>query len=215
MPDVVLPCLDEAAALPWVLGRLPQGYQAIVADNGSTDGSPGVARSLGATVVDARPKGFGAACHAGLLAATDDIVCFLDADGSLDPQQLPRVVAPLQAGADLVLGRRRPTARGAFPLHARLGNRELARQLRRRTGYDLHDLGPMRAGRREALLSLGIEDRRSGYPLEMVVRAARLGWTVVEVEVDYLPRTGRSKVTGTVRGTVGAVQDMSRVLRTL
>ncbi len=215
MADVVLPCLDEAAALPWVLGRLPPGYRAIVADNGSTDGSPGVARSLGARVVDARPKGFGAACHAGLLAATDDIVCFLDADGSLDPQQLPRVVAPLMAGADLVLGRRRPTARGAFPLHARLGNRELARQLRRRTGYDLHDLGPMRAGRREALLSLGIEDRRSGYPLEMVVRAARLGWTVVEVEVDYLPRTGRSKVTGTVRGTVGAVQDMSRVLRTL
>ena len=215
MADVILPCLDEAAALPWVLGRLPPGYRAIVADNGSTDGSPGVARSLGATVVDARPKGFGAACHAGLLAATDDIVCFLDADGSLDPQQLPRVVAPLMAGADLVLGRRRPTARGAFPLHARLGNRELARQLRRRTGYDLHDLGPMRAGRREALLSLGIEDRRSGYPLEMVVRAARLGWTVVEVEVDYLPRTGRSKVTGTVRGTVGAVQDMSRVLRTL
>ena len=215
MADVILPCLDEAAALPWVLGRLPPGYRAIVADNGSTDGSPGVARSLGARVVDARPKGFGAACHAGLLAATDDIVCFLDADGSLDPQQLPRVVAPLMAGADLVLGRRRPTARGAFPLHARLGNRELARQLRRRTGYDLHDLGPMRAGRREALLSLGIEDRRSGYPLEMVVRAARLGWTVVEVEVDYLPRTGRSKVTGTVRGTVGAVQDMSRVLRTL
>ncbi len=215
MPDVVLPCLDEAAALPWVIGRLPRGYRAIVADNGSTDGSPDVARSLGARVVDARPKGFGAACHAGLLAATDDIVCFLDADGSLDPQQLPRVVAPLLAGADLVLGRRQPTARGAFPLHARLGNRELARRLRRRTGYDLHDLGPMRAGRREALLSLGIEDRRSGYPLEMVVRAARLGWTVVEVEVDYLPRTGRSKVTGTVRGTVGAVQDMSRVLRTL
>jgi len=215
VPDVVLPCLDEAAALPWVIGRLPLGYQAIVADNESTDGSPDVARSLGATVVDARPKGFGAACHAGLLAATDDLVCFLDADGSLDPQQLPRVVAPLLAGADLVLGRRRPTTRGAFPLHARLGNFELARRLRRRTGYDLHDLGPMRAGRREALLSLGIEDRRSGYPLEMVVRAARLGWTVVEVDVDYLPRTGRSKVTGTVRGTVGAVQDMSRVLRTL
>ncbi len=215
MPDVVLPCLDEAAALPWVIGRLPLGYQAIVADNESTDGSPDVARSLGATVVDARPKGFGAACHAGLLAATDDLVCFLDADGSLDPQQLPRVVAPLLAGADLVLGRRRPTTRGAFPLHARLGNFELARRLRRRTGYDLHDLGPMRAGRREALLSLGIEDRRSGYPLEMVVRAANLGWTVVEVDVDYLPRTGRSKVTGTVRGTVGAVQDMSRVLRTL
>lgn len=212
MPDVVLPCLDEAAALPWVLSRLPEGCHAIVADNGSTDGSADVARAHGATVVDARPKGFGAACHAGLLAATDDIVCFLDADGSLDPQQLDRVLAPLLAGADLVLGRRRPTERGAWPIHARVGNLELARRLRRRTGYDLHDLGPMRAVRREALLSLGIQDRRSGYPLEMVVRASNAGWTVVEVDVDYLPRTGRSKVTGTIGGTLRAVKDMSRVL---
>ena len=213
MPDVVLPCLDEAGALPWVLGRLPDGYRAVVADNGSTDGSPEVARAHGATVVPASPKGFGAACHAGLLACTDEVVCFLDADGSLDPQQLPRVVGPLLAGADLVLGRRRPTARGSWPLHARLGNVELARRVRRRTGFDLHDLGPMRAVRREALLSLELTDRRSGYPLEMVVAAARAGWTVVEVDVDYLPRTGRSKVTGTVRGTVQAVRDMSAVLR--
>jgi glycosyltransferase involved in cell wall biosynthesis len=215
LPDVVLPCLDEAGALPWVLTRLPEGYRAIVADNGSTDGSRDVARAHGATVVDARPKGFGAACHAGLLAATADVVCFMDADASLDPQQLHRVVDPLLAGADLVLGRRRPTERGAFSPHARLGNVEVARRVRRTTGYDLHDLGPMRAGRREALLALGIEDRRSGYPLEMVVRAARQGWTVVEVDVDYLPRTGRSKVTGTVGGTLRAVKDMSRVLREL
>lgn len=212
MPDVVLPCLDEAEALPWVLGRLPSGCRAIVADNGSTDSSVAVARAHGATVVHASPRGFGAACHAGLSAATADIVCFMDADGSLDPQQLSRVLAPLDQGADLVLGRRRPTERGAWPLHARLGNVELARRVRRRTGYDLHDLGPMRAGRREALLALGIEDRRSGYPLEMVVRAARQGWNVVEVDVDYLPRTGRSKVTGTVLGTLRAVQDMSRIL---
>ena len=212
MPDVVLPCLDEALALPWVLSRMPSGCRAIVADNGSTDGSADVARAHGALVVAASPKGFGAACHAGLTAATDDVVCFLDADGSLDPQQLHRVLAPLADGADLVLGRRRPTARGAWPLHARLGNAELARRVRRRTGYDLHDLGPMRAGRREALLALGITDRRSGYPLEMVVRAAQAGWRVVEVDVDYLPRTGRSKVTGTVGGTVRAVRDMSRVL---
>jgi glycosyltransferase involved in cell wall biosynthesis len=214
LPDVVLPCLDEAGALPWVLSRMPAGFRAIVADNGSTDGSPDVARAHGATVVDARPKGFGAACHAGLLAATADIVCFMDADGSLDPQQLHRVV-DLLSGADLVLGRRRPTERGAFAPHARLGNLEVARRVRRTTGYNLHDLGPMRAGRREALLDLGIEDRRSGYPLEMVVRAARRGWTVLEVDVDYLPRTGRSKVTGTVGGTLRAVKDMSRVLREL
>ena len=212
MPDVVLPCLDEAGALPWVLSRMPAGCRAVVADNGSTDGSAEVARAHGAVVVDAAPRGFGAACHAGLLAATDDVVCFMDADASLDPQQLERVLAPLAAGADLVLGRRRPTSRGAFPLHARLGNAELARRVRRTTGYALHDLGPMRAARREALLALGIEDRRSGYPLEMVVRAARAGWEVVEVDVDYLPRTGRSKVTGTVSGTVRAVRDMSRVL---
>ena len=216
MPDVVLPCLDEAAALPWVLTRLPAGYRAIVADNGSTDGSADVARAHGATVVMASPRGFGAACAAGLEAADhpDGLVCFLDADGSLDPQQLPRVVDPVAAGtADLVLGRRRPTARGAWPVHARLGNAEVARQLRRRTGVRVRDLGPMRACRREDLRALDLRDRRSGYPLEMVTRAAAAGWQVREVDVDYLPRTGRSKVTGTVGGTARAVRDMSRVLR--
>ena len=216
MPDVVLPCLDEAAALPWVLTRMPEGYRPVVADNDSTDGSADVAAAHGARVVQARPRGFGAACHAGLLAADhpDGIVCFLDADGSFDPQQLPRVVAPvLDGAADLVLGRRRTTERGAWPLHARLGNREVARRLARRTGLRLHDLGPMRACRREALLALDLQDRRFGYPLEMVTRAVAAGWRVVEVDVDYLPRTGRSKVTGTVGGTVKAVRDMSRVLR--
>lgn len=192
---------------------MPKSCRSIVADNGSTDGSREVAAAHGAVVVPASPKGFGAACHAGLLAATDEVVCFMDADGSLDPQQLDRVLGPLGAGADLVLGRRRPTARGAWPLHARLGNAEVARRVRARTGFALHDLGPMRAVRREALLSLDLQDRRSGYPLEMVMRAAAAGWTVVEVDVDYLPRTGRSKVTGTVGGTVRAVRDMSRVLR--
>jgi glycosyltransferase involved in cell wall biosynthesis len=216
VPDVVLPCLDEAAALPWVLGRMPPGYRPIVADNGSTDGSADVARQHGATVVPAAPRGFGAACAAGLDAAdhADGLVCFLDADGSLDPQQLPRVVAPLLAGgADLVLGRRRPTARGAWPVHARLGNAEISRQLRRRSGVTVTDLGPMRACRRDDLRALGIRDRRFGYPLEMVTRAAAAGWRIVEVDVDYLPRAGRSKVTGTVRGTARAVRDMSRVLR--
>ncbi|MCW2615756.1 MAG: putative glycosyltransferase, partial [Frankiales bacterium] len=126
----------------------------------------------------------------------------------------PRVVGPVLDGtADLVLGRRRTTGRGAWPLHARLGNAEVARRLRRRTGYDLHDLGPMRACRRDALRELGLQDRRFGYPLEMVIRASAAGWRVVEVDVDYLPRTGRSKVTGTVGGTLKAVRDMSRVLR--
>ncbi len=218
MPDVVLPCLDEAAALPWVLGRMPAGYRPIVADNDSTDGSAAVAVTHGARVVQARPRGFGAACHAGLAAADheDGIVCFLDADGSFDPEQLPRVVGPLLAGtAELVLGRRRATERGAWPLHARLGNAEIARQLARRTGLQIHDLGPMRACRREALRELDLQDRRFGYPLEMVTLAVRAGWRVVEVDVDYSPRTGKSKVTGTVGGTLKAVRDMSRVLRAI
>lgn len=211
--DVVLPCLDEAGALPWVLERIPAGWNAIVADNGSTDDSARVARSLGALVVDARPRGFGAACHAGLLAATAEVVCFLDADASLDPAQLPRVADPVLAGdVDLVLGRRVPTSRAAWPVHARIGNAVLAARLRRRTGYALRDLGPMRAAGRQALLDLEIADRRFGYPLEMVTRAADAGWRVREVPVSYLPRTGRSKVTGTVRGTARAVRDMSRVL---
>lgn len=211
--DVVLPCLDEAGALPWVLGRMPPGYRPIVVDNGSRDGSAELAASLGATVVLETRRGFGAACHAGLLAADAPIVCFCDCDASLDPRQLPSVVDPVLAGdADLVLGRRRPRSLGAWPLHARLANAILARRLRGRTGARLHDLGPMRAARRADLLALGVVDRRSGYPLETVVRAADADWRIAEVDVRYLPRSGRSKVTGTVLGTVNAVRDMSAVL---
>ncbi|MCX5381518.1 glycosyltransferase family 2 protein [Streptomyces sp. NBC_00091] len=211
--DVVLPCLNEAEALPWVLARIPNGWRALVVDNGSTDGSAGIARALGATVVTESRRGFGAACHAGLLAAEAEIVCFCDCDASLDPGLLTGFAAAVAAGgADLVLGRRRPQARGSWPAHARAGNLVLARMLRRRTGLELRDLGPLRAARREALLGLGLTDRRSGYPLEMVVRAADAGWRVREVDVPYLPRAGKSKVTGTWRGTWQAVRDMSRVL---
>src|SRR5947207_13510306 len=97
--DVVLPCLDEAAALPWVLSRIPTGYRAIVADNGSADGSPDIAAAHGATVVRVARRGFGAAAHGGLEAATAEVVCFLDADGSFDPAQLPRVVDPIRTAA--------------------------------------------------------------------------------------------------------------------
>ncbi|WP_217210604.1 glycosyltransferase family 2 protein [Streptomyces sp. AC550_RSS872] len=211
--DIVLPCLDEAEALPWVLERIPPTWRAIVVDNGSTDGSADIARALGAYVVHEPRRGFGAACHAGLTAATADVVCFCDCDASLDPALLPRVAGPVLDGvADMVLGRRRPTARGAWPAHARLANLELARLIRRRTGLRLRDLGPMRAARREALLALDLTDRRSGYPLQTVIRAADAGWRVDETDVPYHPRTGRSKVTGTWRGTWQAVRDMRAVL---
>ncbi|MFQ6142011.1 glycosyltransferase family 2 protein [Streptomyces seoulensis] len=211
--DVVLPCLDEAEALPWVLDRIPAGWRAIVVDNGSTDGSADIARARGAHVVHEPRRGFGAACHAGLTAATADVVCFCDCDASLDPALLPAVAGPVLDGlADLVLGRRRPVTRRAWPPHARLANLELARLIRRRTGLRLHDLGPMRAARREPLLALDLTDRRSGYPLQTVVRAADAGWRVTETDVPYRPRTGRSKVTGTWRGTWQAVRDMRAVL---
>jgi glycosyltransferase involved in cell wall biosynthesis len=213
VPDVVLPVLNEAEAIPWVLGRFPAGYHPIVVDNGSTDGSGDIARRLGAQVVEERQPGFGAACYTGLLAARSEVVCFMDCDASMLPTELPRVAHPVLAGtADLVLGSRRPVNRKAWPLHARGANAVLAWQLRRRSGVALRDLGPMRAAPRERLLALGIADRRFGWPLEMVLRAASAGWRIEDVPVTYLPRVGRSKVTGTVKGTIRAVRDMAEVM---
>ena len=142
----MLPCLNEAGALPWLLSRMPSGYRPILADNGSTDGSATIAADHGATVVHVPQRGYGAACHAGLDAAKNDIVCFMDADGSLDPADLPIVSDLVGAGhADLALGRRRPQGSGAWPVHARLGNVVIASALRRRSGVSVHDIGPMRA----------------------------------------------------------------------
>jgi glycosyltransferase involved in cell wall biosynthesis len=213
--DVVLPCLNEAAALPGVLSALPPGYRAIVVDNGSTDGSPEVAARHGAIVVAEARMGYGAAVHTGLERAESEIVCFLDADGSLDPGELPglvRLVATNQA--ILAVGRRMPVSRKAWPWHARAGNRVLATIMRRR-GLAVRDIAPMRAARREDLLGLGIRDRAFGYPLELLIRAAAAGWPVVEVDVAYRPRAAgtRSKVSGSVRGTLRAVRDMAGVLR--
>ncbi|SDL43258.1 glycosyltransferase family 2 protein [Arthrobacter sp. ok362] len=211
--DVVLPCLDERGALPWVLSRIPAGYRAIVVDNGSSDGSAELAAELGAVVVQEERRGFGAAAHAGLLAATADFVAFCDCDGSLDPARLPQLLAPVMAGTvDLMLGSRQPQ-RGAWPFHARVANIVLAWRLRRLTGENVTDLGPLRAARRAKLLSLNLEDRRSGYPLEMFLKASLAGWAIAEMSVPYAPRTGRSKVTGTIRGTVTAVRDMSAQLK--
>src|SRR5271154_1066280 len=214
--DVVLPCLNEAGALPWVLSRMPLGYRPIVADNGSTDDSAALAARFGAHVVHVPQGGLGPPCHAGLVAATSDIVCVMDADASFDPGDLPAVADPVRAGrADLMLGRRCVQGQGAGPLHARIGNRFLAADRRRRVGVRVRDLGPMRPARREALLALPMSDRRFGYPLEMVVRAAEAGWRIAETDVPYYPRTGKSKVTGTLGGTVRTVRDMRRVLASI
>ena len=157
MPDVILPVLDEAGAIPTVLARMPPGYDPIVVDNGSTDGSASVARGLGARVVFETRR---------------------------------------------------------VPLHARLANAALTTEINRRTGVQMSDLGPMRAARRDAVLALGLRDRRFGWSLEMAVRAARSGWRIREVPVLYSPRVGRSKVTGTVRGSLRTARDMARVLKT-
>jgi glycosyltransferase involved in cell wall biosynthesis len=213
MPEVILPVLDEAEALPWVLGRIPAGFEPLVVDNGSSDGSGAIAAALGARVVREPAKGFGAACWTGLTAARSELVCFMDCDGSLDPRDLPALAEAVKGGGlDLALGARAPEP-GAWPWHARLANRVLAAELRRRTGAPLTDLGPMRVARREALLELRIRDRRFGWPLEMVMRAAEAGWTIGEVRVPYLRRAGgRSKVSGSVRGTARALRDMAAVL---
>jgi glycosyltransferase involved in cell wall biosynthesis len=161
--------LNEAEVLPWVLARVPDGVRAIVVDNGSTDGSARIARSLGATVVDCAQRGYGAACRAGIAAATAEFVAFCDCDATLDPADLLRLAVVLRQGADLVVAQRLPTGPGASPQHARLANRELARRVRGHTGVPLPDLGPMRLARREAYVALkrsptrvaGIPSRRS------------------------------------------------------
>jgi glycosyltransferase involved in cell wall biosynthesis len=212
VPDVILPALDEAAAIPGVLGGLPDGYNAIVVDNGSTDRTASLAAARGARVVIEPQRGFGAACWAGLQAATSDVVCFMDCDGSFLGSDLSRVAAPVLAGdADLALGAR-VAARGVWPAHLRLGNRYVAHQLGRRARVRVRDLGPMRAARRDALLALGLVDRRFGWPLEMVLRAAQHEWRITEVDVTYMPRVGQSKVTGTFRGALRTARDMRRVL---
>ena len=151
--------------------------------------------------------------HAGAAAATTPIVAVLDADGSLDPQELPGLVDDVERGADMAIGRRRPVPGLKWPWHARLGTAAVCWRLRTRHGLQVHDIAPMRVARREALLSLGVADRRSGYPLELLVRAAQAGWTVTERDVGYGPRTGgTSKVSGSVKGSAIAALDFWRVI---
>lgn len=213
--DLVLPCRDEAAALPAVLASVPPGFRPIVVDNGSRDRTASVAASCGARVVSEPVAGYGSAVHAGVSAASAPYVAVADCDGSFDLRDLTTLLPLVENGtATLAVGRRRPTGRGTWPWHARLGNAVATAWLRARTGLNVHDIAPMRVCRREHLVDLGVEDRACGYPLELLVRAARRHWTVVEVDVAYRPRAQgtRSKVSGSVRGTARAVRDFARVM---
>ena len=179
----------------------------------AADETAGVASRHGAQVVAEPRAGYGSAVHAGVLAATTPIVAVIDADGSMDGADLPRLVAELERGADLVTGRRRPVAGLHWPWVARVGTVVMSWRLRTRHGLPVHDIAPMRVAWREALLQLGVADRRSGYPLELLVRAAAAGWRVVELDISYGPRTGgKSKVSGSLRGSITAILDFWKVI---
>ncbi len=214
--DVVIPCRDEALALPTVLAHVPAGWNVIVVDNGSSDDTAAVARSLGAQVVSEDRPGYGAAVHAGMLAATSEFVAVIDGDASMQLDELVPMLDLVHAGAaTMAVGRRRPVSRGVWPWHARLGTLLLATMIRRRSSFPIHDLAPMRVCRREDLLALGVQDRRFGYPLELMLRAARAGWTVSEIDVSYRRRAlgTKSKVSGSVKGTARVAHDFAKVLR--
>lgn len=217
LADLVLPCRDEGPALETLLPRVPDTFAVIVVDNGSRDDTAEVARRHGALVVREDVPGYGSAVHSGLLAATREHVAFMDGDGSFDPDQLLPLLEEVRSGrADVALGRRRPVRRGVWPWHARLGNALIVAWLRRRLGMAAHDIAPMRVMGRQALLDLDVRDRRFGYPVELLQKITRAGWRVSEQDVDYHPRAEgtRSKVSGSVRGTVRTARDFARVLRT-
>ncbi len=212
----MLPCRDEGPALRDLLPRVPSRFSVIVVDNGSRDDTASVARDLGARVVNEPTPGYGAAVHTGIEAATAEFVAVMDADGSFDPDQLVPLLDDVASGrADLAVGRRRPVQSGVWPWHARAGNAVIAAWLRRRIGMQAHDIAPMRVCRRQALLDLGLADRRFGYPVELLQAVTREGWRLSEHDVDYHPRAAgtRSKVSGSVLGTLRTARDFWQVLR--
>ena len=213
--DLILPCLNEGPALVALLPRVPPNFSVIVADNGSTDDTAAVARRLGARVVTESAPGYGAAVHAGLLAATADYVAFMDGDGSFDPADLVPMLADVSEGrADFAVGRRRPVNRRVWPWHARAGNALIVAWLRHRIDLDAHDIAPIRLCRRDELLALDVQDRRFGYPVELLQKATAAGWRMAERDVAYHPRAlgTRSKVSGSIRGTARTARDFWKVL---
>ena len=205
---LIIPALNEAEVIGDVIARVPRDLIAeiLVVDNGSSDGTATVAAAAGARVVDEPRRGYGAACWAGVCAlpADAEAVVFLDGDGSQEPEEIGRVLAPLRSGAaDFVLGARRFA--GGHPLHASLGTRLVAGFVSWRYGVRVSDIGPLRAIRADLLRRLRMRDRAFGWPVEMVVKVAALGGRIAEVPVSHRPRqAGRSKVSGTIVGSLRA-----------
>lgn len=212
--DLVVPCRNEAPALPRLLRRVPDLFTVIVVDNGSTDDTADVARSLGARVVKQPRPGYGSAVLAGLEVATAEIVAVIDGDGTLDPVDLlPMVAAVSRGSCTLAVGRRRLSRPGLMPLPARAGNALVTAWLRR-LGADVHDIAPARVCRRADLARLGVVDPRFGYPVELLRKAALAQWVIDEFDVSYGPRVvgTKSKVSGSVRGSMLAAADFVKVL---
>ena len=213
--NLVLPCRDEGPALRRLLPAVPGDFDVIVVDNGSRDDTAAVARELGAHVIVESSPGYGAAVHAGLLAATHELVAFMDGDGSFDPADLIPLVEEVRSGrADIAVGRRRPLHGGVWPWHARAGNALIVAWLRRRIALQVHDIAPLRVCRRTDLLELDVQDRRFGYPVELLQKATAAGWRFVERDVTYHPRAEgtRSKVSGSLIGTLRTARDFWKVL---
>ena len=208
--SVIIPTHNEAQAIERVLGDIPSeiATEVIVVDSNSTDGTPEIAAKMGARVIQEPCRGYGRACLTGVAAANSpDVIVFLDGDYSDRPSELPIVLAPIVEGrADIVLGSRLHDRRshGALPWHQAFGNRLAASLIRILYRVNLTDLGPFRAGRADVLSALALEETTYGWAVEMILKGALAGYRIVEVPVSYHPRIGKSKISGTLKGTIGA-----------
>jgi len=207
--SVIIPTHNEAQAIERVLADLPfeLATEVIVVDSNSNDGTPEIAARMGARVVQEPRRGYGRACLTGLATANSpDLVVFLDGDYSDRPSELPILLAPITEGrADITLGSRlHKRSAGALPWHQVFGNRLAASLIRLLYGLDISDLGPFRAGRADVLRALALEETTYGWAVEMILKGALAGFRVVEVPVSYYPRIGKSKISGTLKGTIGA-----------
>jgi len=208
--SVIIPTHNEAGAIELVLGDLPSNLttEIIVVDSNSNDGTPEIAARMGARVVQEPRRGYGRACLTGMAAASSaDIIVFLDGDYSDRPSELPLLLAPIIEGrADITLGSRLHSRNSAtiLPWHQAFGNRLAASLIRLLYQVDVTDLGPFRAGRAEVLRALALKETTYGWAVEMILKGAIAGFRVVEVPVSYHPRIGKSKISGTLKGTIGA-----------